>query len=672
MITGLRLEHFRGFINSGDLEFGKINLFYGPNSGGKSTILRALSLLKQSFNHNRVDHLCVLLPYSRDGVDMGSATSLHHNLDTSTPFLMSLSSRGRQEREVFRIARALTAPVDQSTNVLSSQARPTAEAQGGTNLFASVTHLLKAGMGIDNKEVFLEDATAEWTLCLAIADDGPIPSSTLQQIRFGNSHFMVHARKVEQSSGRGRNAFMDELRSIVAPGYSGEDFEVLGEIGSQATRRRFTARQASRLWGRFKRSTQVSLDDEVSASGCYSVDNVVLSNDYEKALGAYLRDCREDIAAFARAVLGDLIKLQSGDQGRAANVTSSADEFRTGLRVFFAAVADLFEVDRDAAEYAAWWKEDLRRSRLLLFGYVNAEYDSSDIPPLAYWMTSEWWTAWRTKCAVRATVQAEQETSQKKGVPYLLDGQCDDIDDVVSVFVTAVEVIEQSLYAIRDIGPDRVSAERVYRIEPRQHAARDHVGRRAAEIPRLLHESPRLLEELNSWLRRVEVPYRLIVDTLEIRGGGGGDVRQTGLFELNAELAHSCNARINLSDVGHGLFKQLALPTQIFLGRNLIITIEEPETNVHPRLQAEIADLFIDAVTKYGHQIFAEAHSEILSLRLQRRIAEGRISHEDVRLFYVHAPEHGPCEVLPLALNQHGILLNEPPGGFFDEWLREV
>jgi len=41
-------------------------------------------------------------------------------------------------------------------------------------------------------------------------------------------------------------------------------------------------------------------------------------------------------------------------------------------------------------------------------------------------------------------------------------------------------------------------------------------------------------------------------------------------------------------------------------------------------------------------------------------------------LFYVHAPEQGPCEVLPLGLNQHGTLVNEPPGGFFDEWLREL
>lgn len=666
MITRLRLEHFRGFINTQDLAFGKINLFYGPNSGGKSTILRALSLLKQSFAHNNVDHLCVLLPYSRDGVDMGSATSLHHNLDISVPFSLSLSSSERESKAMFRIARSQPSSFNEAKNAPSSQSTPTAEGSGDADSSASYRQLFKTVLGADNKKIYFDEPASEWTLCLSIADDEQGSSSVLRNIRFGNAHFMIHASKVESPGGRGRAAFMDQVRNIVHDAVHDEMFEVFGEIGRLSTRRRFTQRQIAS----FRRSTQISIDDEFYASGCYSVDSVVLSDSYETALGTYFKDCREDIVAFATAVLGDLTKLRLGDKGTAASSGLAADDFGSGLQDYFAEVVDRFEVNRDVAEYVAWWKQDLKRSRLLLFGYENAEYDSDDIPPLAYWMTSDWWTAWRTKYLLKKALQSG--SSQKQGLPFSLDGQCDDLDDVVSVYVSAVEVSRRSLNAIRDIGPDRSSAERVYRIEPRQHAARDHVGRRASEIPRLLYERSRLLDELNAWLKSVEVPYRLIVDPLEIRGGGGGDIRQTGLFELNAELAHSRNARINLSDVGHGLFKQLALPLQIFLGRNLIITIEEPETNVHPRLQAEIADLFIDAVLNRGHQIFAEAHSEILALRLRRRINEGLISHEDVRLFYIHAPDNGPCVVLPLEIDGTGKLMNEPPGGFFDEWLNEV
>ena len=357
-------------------------------------------------------------------------------------------------------------------------------------------------------------------------------------------------------------------------------------------------------------------------------------------------------------------KLKPGEQQVSVAEGSAIEPFRQKLQDYFNHVSLFFAAKPDVPDCVAWWKDDLKRSRLELFGYSNAAYDRDDIPPLAHWMARPWWSAW-----LKTSIRPAGGTNKA----WVSDGasRCDEIDDPISLYISAVEVAARSLAAVRDIGPDRSSPERVYRVEPRRQAARDYVGRQATEVPRILHESPQLLEELNSWLARVEIPYRLIVDPLEIRDGGG-DLRQTGLFELNAELSHTRNARINLCDVGHGVFKQLALPVQVFLGRKLIITIEEPETNVHPRLQAEIADLIIEGASARGHQFFAEAHSEILSLRLQRRIAEGRISHKDVRIFYVHAPAHGPCEVLPLALDQHGTLLNEPPGGFFDEWLREV
>jgi hypothetical protein len=354
--------------------------------------------------------------------------------------------------------------------------------------------------------------------------------------------------------------------------------------------------------------------------------------------------------------------------------------FAGKLWEYFESVAAFFGAQPKGDACVQWWKDDLKSSRFVLFGYSHVDYDGSCIPPLAHWMMSSWWTAWRTKrieglldlSIKKSWVDPSQATRFREFFRSTFGQQTHAFDDVASTYVHAVRSTTTSLSSLRDIGPDRSSAERVYRVEPRQLAAKDYVGRRATEIPRLLYESPTLLEELNGWLQRVEIPYRLIVDPLEIRGGGGADVRQTGLFELNAELSHTQNARINLCDVGHGLFKQLALPIQVFLGRDLIITIEEPETNVHPRLQAEIADLFIDAVLNRGHEIFAEAHSEILSLRLRRRINEGKISPEDVRLFYVHAPDNGPCVVLPLELDGKGYLMNEPPGGFFDEWLNEV
>ena len=53
-----------------------------------------------------------------------------------------------------------------------------------------------------------------------------------------------------------------------------------------------------------------------------------------------------------------------------------------------------------------------------------------------------------------------------------------------------------------------------------------------------------------------------------------------------------------------------------------IISIEQPEVHVHPRLQADIGDLLLETVKEKGHQFLIETHSEHLVLRLQKLIRE--------------------------------------------------
>jgi predicted ATPase len=48
MLSLVRLRRVRCFLDSGDLELGKLNLLLGPNNAGKSTILHALAALKQT------------------------------------------------------------------------------------------------------------------------------------------------------------------------------------------------------------------------------------------------------------------------------------------------------------------------------------------------------------------------------------------------------------------------------------------------------------------------------------------------------------------------------------------------------------------------------------------------------------------------------------------------
>ena len=97
---------------------------------------------------------------------------------------------------------------------------------------------------------------------------------------------------------------------------------------------------------------------------------------------------------------------------------------------------------------------------------------------------------------------------------------------------------------------------------------------------------------------------------------------------------------LDITDVGFGISQVLPIIVQGFLSKDNSLTIvEQPEIHLHPRMQAELADLFIDVVkstsSREGKVLLIETHSESILKRLRRRIAEGKISHENVAIYFV-------------------------------------
>ena len=89
-------------------------------------------------------------------------------------------------------------------------------------------------------------------------------------------------------------------------------------------------------------------------------------------------------------------------------------------------------------------------------------------------------------------------------------------------------------------------------------------------------------------------------------------------------------------------------------------------------MQANLADTFIRAVQAYENgtprnvQIIIESHSEHFLTRLQRRVAEGQVSRDEVAIYFVHRQKHG-AELEPLDLDVFGNIVNWPENFFGDE-----
>lgn len=102
------------------------------------------------------------------------------------------------------------------------------------------------------------------------------------------------------------------------------------------------------------------------------------------------------------------------------------------------------------------------------------------------------------------------------------------------------------------------------------------------------------------------------------------------------------------------------------------VALEEPECHLHPSLQSKLADMLVDANKQYGIHFLVESHSEYLIRKLQLLVSQKEIDSQDISLLYVNSasrPSFLPT-ITDIGLNPDGTLKNEFGKGFFDESLK--
>lgn len=170
--------------------------------------------------------------------------------------------------------------------------------------------------------------------------------------------------------------------------------------------------------------------------------------------------------------------------------------------------------------------------------------------------------------------------------------------------------------------------------------------------------------KLNSFLSDFKIPY-------EIRAVDLGNIHTGQLVSLQLKDLRN-DAIVTPKDVGFGIGQVLPIILESVVSKNKLICVEQPEIHLHPRLQAHLADLFIDSVSEsQKNQWIIETHSEALMLRIQRRIREGKIPKELVSVLYVDVGNSG-AQVTQIELDNDGDFTTDWPEGFFEERLEEV
>lgn len=183
-------------------------------------------------------------------------------------------------------------------------------------------------------------------------------------------------------------------------------------------------------------------------------------------------------------------------------------------------------------------------------------------------------------------------------------------------------------------------------------------------LTEILKEDDRVKNSVNDWLAR----FRLNVDVSTIQ-----DVVHQLKIHQNA-------LDLDITDVGFGISQILPIIVQGFLSFSGSLTmVEQPEIHLHPRMQAELADLFIDIVRrKRGGKksvdnqkyLLIETHSEYLLKRLMRRINEKAIASDQVAVYFIEPPmqDGDSASIVEKEISKEGFF--EWPKDFYEDELR--
>ena len=185
---------------------------------------------------------------------------------------------------------------------------------------------------------------------------------------------------------------------------------------------------------------------------------------------------------------------------------------------------------------------------------------------------------------------------------------------------------------------------------------------------RMLNRGPKrprqpFAEFVASWLKDLGVIHSFIV-----RPVAEGRKEYEVLVKTHAKAPE-----VKITDVGFGVSQVLPVLIQAFYcPPNSTVWMEQPEIHLHPQVQAELADVFISAIRSREEsgprnvQLIIESHSEHFLNRLQRRIAEGEITPDDIAIYFCKRGGSA-TELEPLEVNLYGDIENWPENFFGNE-----
>ena len=178
--------------------------------------------------------------------------------------------------------------------------------------------------------------------------------------------------------------------------------------------------------------------------------------------------------------------------------------------------------------------------------------------------------------------------------------------------------------------------------------------------------SEKLLAQVTAWLGEISPGVSLNTEYLP----GVNKI----VLDYQFAIKHGKTRPFTPQNVGFGISYILPVLLSLLTPDNdKIVVIENPESHIHPRGQAELGKL-IALSAMSGSQLFVETHSDHIINGIRVAVKEKLIEKEKVNILFfdkVTTPKEQYAKITPIKVDENGSL-SDYPDNFLDEWSNQL
>jgi len=647
-LSKVKIGNLKAFKGENEIEFAPmINLIFGKNSAGKSTINQALRLYRQSYGINKLTPFNYESPPELRGkggldIEVGYEGLVNNGNNKSNITLgIETNEYSKKDKKVLNKSKSLTYTYKYSKNFYKNKnlikERTVLDKISYSNPGGSVTVKLK------NHVMFREGSQFDLNL------------QQIKRIKSGEFFFS----RLERRKTTDENIY----KSIYDPYYYETEFNIKNiEIKSL----------------------------EQTYDKLLHVDNKLIADFFEKFLKFISKNLNfldskskkneEDIdGGYAKRMSALKPYFKKCEEIRKRNDENLNNRIKEFLQDGIAAFITLADEFMDWEIKKGFLKEDkinLKKDLLKLINFFKQKKTSKE-SFIKFFKTD---ICQKNKDLIFYNGFFMKKPSETERISYFDSKEVNNylINILLYLISNSAEKLTVSLvngyYPDRYAGQSHASLEAITQVMdkfvvapglrqiPKRYFVKglqtDYVGPSAENLGELL-ANPKIADATNKWFSKLEIPYNVKIEP-------------SGNYYEIVFLPR--NSKIKVSSMHVGLGYPLILPfiVQCIIANNKIILIEEPEVHLHPKLEADLADLIVESSLERNNQFIIETHSEDFLLRILKSIRHKKLNPEDISVNYVKPNFKKGSSVTKIKINRSGQYVQPWKDNLFADRIKEL